>query len=204
MQYQKENVKNAILKAAKTEFIAKGYQGASLRNIAGQADVAVSNIYNYFNNKDEIFKEVLQPVLTKIEAGKKFLAETEFKELEASGEKLDLATHQKLLMKSGEFIDENRGLLKLLIFEAYGSSLENYKEELIDWYVNIWGQYVEQNRVEVDKFIFRNIAGIWYNALEEALRRDIRGARFKNLVREMTIFVFGGWNKLIDWKQGQE
>ena len=49
MQHKQEKVKEAILQAAKKEFIAKGYQAASIRSIAEKAEVSVSNIYNYFD-----------------------------------------------------------------------------------------------------------------------------------------------------------
>lgn len=40
-----------ILRAAREEFMVNGFRDASLRTIARESGVAVSNIYNYFEHK---------------------------------------------------------------------------------------------------------------------------------------------------------
>lgn len=52
-----------ILRAAREEFMVNGFRDASLRTIARESGVAVSNIYNYFEHKDSLFRAVLQPLL---------------------------------------------------------------------------------------------------------------------------------------------
>ena len=201
MQYQKESVKNAILEAAKNEFIDKGYQGASIRTIADQAGVSVSNIYNYFDSKDEILNKVLQPILRKIEWGKNYIVECD---LDHSTKKvLNLERHKEFLLKAANFIDENRELLKVLIFKSYGSTLENYKEDIIEWYVGFWHQYIEDSRgqIEISDYVIRNIAGVWCNFLEDIIQYNIGGEELEQLVEEITIFGFGGWNKLVEYKK---
>lgn len=46
---------NAILNAAKTEFLEKGFRGASLRNIVKTANVTTGAFYGYFGSKEELF-----------------------------------------------------------------------------------------------------------------------------------------------------
>ena len=55
MQIQKDNIRKKILEVARSEFIAKGFKDTSMRTIAKKGEVNLSNIYNYFSNKDEIF-----------------------------------------------------------------------------------------------------------------------------------------------------
>mgnify|MGYP002470759756 FL=1 len=55
MQIPKDNIRNNILKAAENIFLEKGYSKTSMREIAAKSNVVLSNIYNYFKNKDEIF-----------------------------------------------------------------------------------------------------------------------------------------------------
>jgi len=52
MQIQKDNIKTKILDIAREDFIRCGYQQFSLRNVASQAGISTSNIYNYFKNKN--------------------------------------------------------------------------------------------------------------------------------------------------------
>ncbi|MCK5134632.1 MAG: TetR family transcriptional regulator [Bacteroidales bacterium] len=63
MQYPKSYTRYRIIRAARKEFLRKGFKGASMRLIAAASGVSTSNIYNYFQSKDQIFREVLNPLL---------------------------------------------------------------------------------------------------------------------------------------------
>jgi AcrR family transcriptional regulator len=54
-----EQTRQAIIIAAHAVFMQTGYHGASLRQIAKQAGLAVGGIYNHFASKEEIFSAVL-------------------------------------------------------------------------------------------------------------------------------------------------
>lgn len=50
---------NAILDAAEVVFAASGFRGASMREIAEKAGVAQALIHYHFNNKEQLFEEVI-------------------------------------------------------------------------------------------------------------------------------------------------
>ena len=62
MQTLKSDIRNRILSAAKEQFVQRGYLKTSMREIADAVDVGVGNLYNYFENKDELFCVILRPV----------------------------------------------------------------------------------------------------------------------------------------------
>ena len=68
MQVLKEDIRGRILTIARQQFEKKGYSKTSMREIAELAGVGVGNIYNYFTSKDELFHEVVRPVLCALEA----------------------------------------------------------------------------------------------------------------------------------------
>ncbi len=49
----------AVLKAARTVFSRKGFEGASMREVAGLARVNNAMIYYHFRDKDELYRAVL-------------------------------------------------------------------------------------------------------------------------------------------------
>ncbi|MCF8069515.1 MAG: TetR/AcrR family transcriptional regulator [Desulfobacterales bacterium] len=53
---------NDILYAAKTVFVKKRYENATIREIARRARVTPATIYLYFKNKDELFGTILEDV----------------------------------------------------------------------------------------------------------------------------------------------
>lgn len=58
-QKLKDETRTKIIEAAKKEFLEKGYEDASMRNIAASAGITVGNIYRYFENKEELSKVIL-------------------------------------------------------------------------------------------------------------------------------------------------
>ncbi|MBR2069888.1 MAG: TetR/AcrR family transcriptional regulator [Clostridia bacterium] len=62
MQYKKQGTRDKILACALEEFYKYGESNASIRRIAEKAEVAVGNIYNYFDSKRAIFDAIINPV----------------------------------------------------------------------------------------------------------------------------------------------
>lgn len=55
MQIKKDNISKIILEISKDEFLANGFKNTSIRTISKKSGIGLSNIYNYYKNKDEIF-----------------------------------------------------------------------------------------------------------------------------------------------------
>ncbi len=43
------------------EFYIKGYEKSSIHEIAKQTGISVGNVYRYFDNKEALFKEIVEP-----------------------------------------------------------------------------------------------------------------------------------------------
>lgn len=54
-----ERTRAEIIQAAHDLFIQQGYHGTSMRQIAGQAGIALGGLYNHFESKEQVFKAVL-------------------------------------------------------------------------------------------------------------------------------------------------
>jgi AcrR family transcriptional regulator len=54
-----ERTRAAIIEAAYALFVEQGYHGTSMRQIAQKADLALGGIYNHFDSKEAVFKEVI-------------------------------------------------------------------------------------------------------------------------------------------------
>lgn len=67
MQILKQEVKQRILDSALIEFCEKGYDKASLRQIAQSAGITVGNIYAYFKDKNSLMDAVMEPIISHFE-----------------------------------------------------------------------------------------------------------------------------------------
>ena len=55
-----ESTRRQILEAAYDLFVERGFQGSSMRNIADEAGIKAASIYNHFEGKESIFREVFK------------------------------------------------------------------------------------------------------------------------------------------------
>lgn len=55
--------KQEILKSAAGLFAEKGFTNATLEEIAASSEFGIGTIYNYFQNKEEIFRNIIESIL---------------------------------------------------------------------------------------------------------------------------------------------
>ena len=69
---EKEQRRQQIINAAERAFTAKGFSGATIENIAEEAELSPATLYLYFKNKDELYAslnlKMLKVLVEKIEA----------------------------------------------------------------------------------------------------------------------------------------
>lgn len=125
MQYLKEEIKNKIIAAALKEFNEKGFSGASMRAIANNAGVAIGNVYRYFENKDELFNQIMEPAFKEFTA----LIFDERYAYDLSGNLQSIA--EDIVDKIMEVYRRCGTELLILLDKSSGSKFQNIKEDLI-------------------------------------------------------------------------
>lgn len=106
----KTDTRQAILKAALRAFTEKGYQGASIREIAEEAGSAKPAIYYYFRNKATLYNLLLENSLKEINRGLEEIAGS------------DAAPREKVLKLVKLHLDYARsepGSVRLIIVNFY-------------------------------------------------------------------------------------
>ena len=63
-----QGTKEALIEAAKKEFLEKGYNKASLRTICANAGVTTGALYFFFENKADLFAAIVDPPLKELKA----------------------------------------------------------------------------------------------------------------------------------------
>ncbi|MDE7172632.1 MAG: TetR/AcrR family transcriptional regulator, partial [Oscillospiraceae bacterium] len=66
MQVLKEEIRNDILFSAKMLFGEYGYSSTSMDKIAKKAGVSKSNLYNYFEKKEDIFEALTKDTVYRL------------------------------------------------------------------------------------------------------------------------------------------
>ncbi|MCT4588320.1 MAG: TetR/AcrR family transcriptional regulator [Carboxylicivirga sp.] len=201
MQYQKGDIRSNILKTARIEFLDKGYKDASMRTMAKNANVGLSNIYNYFKNKDEIFCEVMRPLTSSMD---KMLNDHNDKHFIS----LDVFTSEVYLR---EMIDAFVGLiktfkeeLKLLLFLSHGSSLANFVNEYTDRHTTLGLEYIRLMKEKYPKingnisvFFIHTMSSWWITIIGEIVTHDLLDQEIETFVAEYIEFGTAGWKRIM-------
>jgi len=197
LKLKKDHIRHDIVNAAIDEFETKSFLDASMRNIAKKAEISVSNIYNYFKNKNELFEEITKDVTVSI---LNYYDIMESKEYLADQTHWSLESHLDFVSDVAHFIDKHRRVLKLLAFNSYGSSLENFRDQLIERYTNVFKvslklikeAYPESN-VDITDFFIHNMASFFLNTIIEILMHDLSLDESIFQLKEMMTFTYSGF-----------
>lgn len=201
MQVLKEDIRGRILAVAGQQFGQKGYSKTSMREIAGVVGVGVGNIYNYFTSKDELFREVVRPILLALEA---MLQEHHG----IRGEDVMLIRSEQYLKDCIDeyvsLINEHRDLMKILLFRAQGSSLEHFRESYTDrstelvkaWFIAMKKKHPNINTVVSDFII--HLHTVWmFTLFEELLMHSVRNEEMESILHDYILFEIQGWRAII-------
>lgn len=191
-----------ILRIAREEFVAKGFRDTSLRMIAKDSGITVSNIYNHFDSKDALFRAILTPLIERIEA---------ILEEHSSEANMELYMNSSSHYRDttvDEFVGltkEYRSELKLLFLKSGGSSLEHYKEDILQRQIAFGSSYLRAFKDKyprandnISPFFIKLCSTWWLNLLTEIVSNDtLTEEELKQGLREYVTFGTVGWKELM-------
>ncbi|MBP1619086.1 MAG: TetR family transcriptional regulator [Bacteroidetes bacterium] len=201
MQIKKEEIRQRILEIACDEFIINGFRNASLRVIAGKSSIALANIYNYFKNKDELFTEVVQPVLDAIND----LLTKHNNDEKLTTEYFYSAEQQhRELVRMVDMIEKHREGLSLLLFKSAGSSQENFREQLTRKSMSMGQEYLVKMKekypeisIDVSPFFLHFMSSMWLNIMSEIVVHTLTHEQITKFFSEYIKFGTAGWRELM-------
>ncbi|SHF27799.1 transcriptional regulator, TetR family [Mariniphaga anaerophila] len=201
MQVQKENIREVILVKAREEFQEKGFKDASMRSIAKNAEVSLSNIYNYFRNKDEIFRELLSGLLSALDVLAEEHNSSRYINIDTFSS--DEYMHEQIRIFV-ELVDNFKADFQLLLFKASGSSLQNFREESIEHHTRIGKEYISlmkkkypEINAEISVFFIHTLSSWWMSTISELVMHDLSHAELEDFISEYLEFSTAGWKKIM-------
>ncbi len=203
MQVQKKDIRDKILTTARKEFLEKGYRKTSMRTIAKKSEVTLSNIYNYFKNKDEILEVILKPVLSALD--EKFSLHNEPANISTQWFEIKKVTELKEFKEQMNFLIKYNKELNLLFHKCAGSKYENIKDEIIDRYTVTTKEYLElmkekypQVNKDISDFFIHVTAAWWIQVLSEIVSHMPSEEDILKFGKEYLTFGAAGWQRLMN------
>ncbi len=177
MQTPKEHTRKEILEAARREFLTEGFENSSMRVIAKKAGVSTSNIYNYFENKEHLLTEIVDPILKGMEQGFAYISKPDYVETRFQD---SYEGWKKRFNIALDYVDQNREAFTLLLLKSQGSALENFIETVISR-MTILNMEQMQNfkdahpnyKGRISEFVIRNLVSFFLSIFIQMVRLNI-------------------------------
>lgn len=201
MQALKDEIRIHILTSAQLQFTKEGYLKTSMRKVADGAGVGLGNIYNYYKNKDELFRAVVRPVTNSFE---RMMQQHHGRDGRDVMEMTSENYFNEIVDEYVSLIKSNRRLMGVLLFKAQGSSLEHFKETFTDkstalvkeWFVDMKVKHPQMNTAVSDFII--HLHTVWmFTLLEEAIMHKVSNKDMEQIVKEYIYFEIEGWKRTL-------
>lgn len=192
-----------IQEAALTEFLDKGFLGASLRQIVKNAGVTTGAFYGYFPNKEALFAAIVEPHAA-ILMEKFMAAQTSFAKLPEKEQPSHMGEDSRTYVDwMVDYVCQHREPVKLLLCRAEGTAYENFVHSMVEVEVEYTLRYLEvlrrlgRNIPELSRSLCHIIASGMFNGLFEIVVHDMPREQALRDVEQFRSFYTGGWLKLM-------
>lgn len=209
----RDNVTSTLEKihiAAKQEFLEKGFQLASLRNIVKTAGVTTGAFYGYYKSKEELFdslvgeqaKYVLKLFDTTLENFNKLSGE------EQTNKMTDISGDAILRML--DYIYDHTDAFKLLILCAEGTKYADFIHQLVLKEAASTFAYIEtlkQMGIKVkpiNKNLIHMVSSGFFTGVFETVVHDMPKIEAVEYMLQLERFYTAGWEELLSVKFGEQ
>lgn len=182
-----------ILEIGKKEFLDKGFEIASLRQIAKKSGVTTGAIYGYYNDKNALFEDLT----------KKFSHDFYSlyqKEIKAKLQKTDEVYKKFPILEPGLLIDifyKNCNILKLLLKCSQGTSQSHYIHSLMELKTKIIYQHLISHKLKINSDFLHMIVSSYFSAIFEIILHDMPRKDAKQYINDVNMFFDSGWQSII-------
>ncbi|MBP3367614.1 MAG: TetR/AcrR family transcriptional regulator [Treponema sp.] len=210
MKRKDEIAVDKIVECALSEFMEKGFEGASMRTIAERAGYTTGMVYARFADKSRLFKELVGKAADKLF---NYFSQSEDHFAELSPEQQHKEMHTYVGAKVDVMIDiiyDNFDAFKLIVCKSAGSGYEYYIDKMIDIETANTVRFIEtlnnagikMNEVRAD--LSHMLSSAMFNGIFEVVAHDLPREDARGYIKQVQDFFNAGWDKLLglpsDWK----
>ena len=198
-----KETRELLLASAKQEFLEKGYQGASLRSICKNAGVTTGALYFFFQDKEDLFAAIVEPVLEKLKHMLQQHMRQELMELQQLPDARE-DNMQDDMFASAQIIHllyANYDMFTLILTKSQGSRFENCVDEFVAIMENGYQIFAsEQAKVlgvePPDEYTLHWVAHVQINAFSHLLLHEKDEQKALKHMEQVMNYLLGGWNAM--------
>ncbi len=201
-----EGRSDRLLECAKAEFLEMGFQEASLRVIAAQADTSTGAIYTRFQDKEGLFHALVDDTVNHLlDWFEK--AQEAFASQPSETQKLDIFTYKPDLWEELiDYIYDHWDVFRLLVRCADNACYDEMLNRIIDIEVSYTHRFLEStgNRAltngALTPMLLHMLSNAYYSGLFETVRHHMPKKNALTYVHQLRRFFVCGWSDLLGIK----
>ncbi|MDD3219390.1 MAG: TetR/AcrR family transcriptional regulator [Lachnospiraceae bacterium] len=203
MNEVEQSTLNLILSAAMQEFLEKGFQSASLRNIVKTAGVTTGAFYGYYNSKEALFDALVgKHYQYFIDRFRK--AQQEFADLPPDEQPNNLnSTSGECMHDMLLYAYDHLNEFKLILCHSDGTQFSNLIDEMVQIEIKATNDYLKVLAVignsspKIDDQLKHMLTTGMYNTFFEMIIHEIPIDKAVEYLKEMQAFYTAGWMKIM-------
>lgn len=202
MPRDKTETYEKILPAAREEFLEKGFEQASMRNIAAKVGMSAAGLYRHFADKEALFAALVEPALEACETWYQGHKEEDYQMLEE--DRLDdmwsNGADAALIL---EVVYPNYDAFKLLICCSEGTRYADYLHELVMLEQRETLAFMEEAKKrgvpvkEVREEELHLLLSAYVTALFEVVVHDFPYEDARHYLETFRAFFYPGWRAIL-------
>lgn len=203
MRKKDELAIDKIIECAKKEFLEKGFESASMRNIAEYAGYTTGMLYGRFSDKGELFNAIVKDVADDFLS---FFVKAQNDFASLSPEELHKNMRGYVDKKVEEMLGtvyDNFDVFKLIICKSKGSEYEKFVDKLVEIETDNTTRFINElnaagikiREVRID--LTHMLATAMFNGMFEVVEHDFTREDAVQYVKELQCFFNAGWDSLL-------
>lgn len=192
-----------IHKAAKAEFLEKGFKSASLRNIVKTAGVTTGAFYGYYKSKEELFDALVGTQYDTFMRRYKEMQES-FTQFTPQKQRECIEDVSRDCMGwMTDYAYENFEAFKMILCCSEGTRYENMIHEMVEIEIESTHAYLEVLRGlgmrigSVDSYLEHMLVSGLFSSYFELIIHDVSYEKAKEYVFELRRFHSAGWAEIM-------
>ena len=196
-------VSERLLACARSEFLDKGFQAASIREIAKKAETSTRAVYTRFPNKEGLFDAIVSPVTDGlIELYQNYAEQFWSKDIRVEGADAISFDDTAIYVDMIDYIYDHRDEFLLIQTSLEGTRHTALIEDLTEKnlsYVSIWPEPAgsTENEKELMMKVLHMLTNSFYASMFEPLRHDMNRREARFYIETLCTFFVAGINRLL-------
>lgn len=205
MRTKTKGLSEKLILAARVEFLEKGYESASLRTIAQNAEITTGAIYRRYPDKEALFDALIEDTEEGFFQMFTTAQEEFFDLIEAGHTKESYDLTNEYLHKLVEYVYENLEDFKLILCYGAGSKDENFLHKLIELEVTRKNEYYtilrEKGKLigEIHPDVHHMLVAAYFTSLFEVVKHDIKKEDAISHIAQISTFFQSGFQSLVQF-----